>query len=555
MRLASSVRNADRVRDITEIAVKHGFGYWFERHQLRNLLPKGWQRGAPKPMGTRGEHMRKMFEELGPTFVKFGQLLSTRPDALPADIIVELRKLQDDVPPFPIDIAEETIENELGLTIERLFLEFEETPIAAASIGQVHRAVLPNGDRVIVKVQRPEADAKIRADIDLLYQAAHLFRDHGPKELFIDPVGIVDQFARGIRNELDYRVEARNAERFGENFRDDPLVSIPKVYWQYSTSRVLTLEWLDGIQLADVDTTAMDMAERKALATMVAECWLKQIYVDGFFHGDPHPANIMVLNGGASIGLVDFGIAGRLSESDRHNIIDLFLDIMNERIENIPRRLMALGVDFPRQKEAEFVTEARDMFTRYFGASLDELDPVAVLRDVFGAIYRLQLKLPTQYLLLERAAATLEGIGTELYPGFNVFEFARPYTREFLRRRYSPENIAARGTRELQSYFNLLREFPMQLHDSLEQVTRGELKVNFIHRNLEEPMRRFTVLTNRLVVAIVLASIILGSSIIGLFAQGGPTFLGISVFALGGFLSAGFFGLWLVVAIFRSGRL
>jgi len=553
VRLASSVRNVDRIRDITEIAVKHGFGYWMERHKLRNLLPKGW-RGAPKPQGSRGEHMRKMFEELGPTFVKFGQLLSTRPDALPTDVILELRKLQDDVPPFPIEVAEASIEEELGLTIERLFLEFNEVPIAAASIGQVHQAVLPNGDEVIVKVQRPDAERKIHADIDLLYQLAQLIRDHGPEELFIDPVGIVDQFSRGIRNELDYRVEARNAERFRENFQDDHTVHIPKVYWQYSTSKVLTLERVRGTQLADVVATDMDLPERQALARTIADCWLKQIYIDGFFHGDPHPANIFVLEGGA-IGLVDFGIAGRLSEADRHAIIDLFLDIMNERIETIPKRLVALGVDFPRWKEQEFISETRDMFTKYYGANLDELDPVAVLRDVFGAIYRLQLKLPTQYLLLERAAATLEGIGSELYPGFNVFEYARPFTREFLRRRYSPENVMARGGRELQSYFNLLREFPMQMHDAFDQINRGELKVNFVHRNLEEPMRRFAVLANRMVVAIVLASLILGSSIIGLFAQGGPTVMGISIFALGGFLTAGFFGMWLVIGIIRSGRL
>lgn len=228
---------------------------------------------------------------------------------------------------------------------------------------------------------------------------------------------------------------------------------------------------------------------------------------------------------------------------------------MNERIENIPRRLSALGVEFSRDKEAEFVSEARDLFTKYFGANLDELEPVAVFRDVFGAIYRLGLKLPTRYLLLERSAGTLEGIGRQLYPGFNVFEFARPYTREFLKRRYSPESIAARGGREIQNYISLLREVPAQLHDSLDQVTSGDLKINFVHRNLEEPMRRFTILTNRLVVAIVLASLILGSSIIGLFAQEGPRLLGISVFALFGFLASGFFGLWLVVGILRSGRL
>ncbi|MHB9054196.1 MAG: ABC1 kinase family protein [Thermoleophilia bacterium] len=553
MRLASSIRNADRVRDITEAAVKHGFGYFLERHRLRNLLPAGW-RGIPRPVGTRGEHMRRLLEELGPTFVKFGQLLSTRPDTIPEDIIAELRRLQDDVPPFPFEVAEKTVESELGLTIERLFLEFEETPVAAASIGQVYRAVLPNGDRVVVKVQRPEAEAKIRADIDLLYQLAHLLRDHSPFELFFDPVGIVDQFSRGIRNELDYHVEARNAERFQENFYGDGTVRIPKVYWQYSTSRVLTLERLDGTQLVDVDRAAMDLAERRALATTIAQCWLKQVYIDGFFHGDPHPANIMVFGDG-TIGLVDFGIAGRLSGEDRQNIINLFLDIMNERIESIPKRLSSLGVDFPRAKEAEFVTETRDMFTRYYGASLDEIDPVTVMRDFFGAIYRLQLKLPSQYLLLERVAATLEGIGKELYPGFNVFEFARPYTREFLRRRNSPENLLARGSREVQGYVSLLREYPQQIHDALEQITGGELRVNFVHRNLEDPMRRFTAVANRLTIAIMLASIILGSSIIGLFAQGGPTVLGISIFALGGFLSAGFFGLWLIVGILRSGRL
>ena len=313
MRLASSVRNAERVRDITEIAVKHGFGYWFERHQLRNLLPKRL-RGMPKPMGTRGEHMRQMFEELGPTFVKFGQLLSTRPDALPADIIVELRKLQDDVPPFPFEVAEETIEQELGLTIERLFLEFDEVPIAAASIGQVHRAVLPNGDEVIVKVQRPEAEAKVRADIDLLYQLAHLIRDHSPG-------GPLHRSGRPRRPVCPRHPQRARLPRRGPQRRALPRefpttitrVHIPKVYWQYSTSRVLTLEWVDGVQLADVDLAAMDMGERQALATTIAECWLKQIYVDGFFHGDPHPANIMVLEGGA-IGLVDFGIAGRLSD-------------------------------------------------------------------------------------------------------------------------------------------------------------------------------------------------------------------------------------------------
>lgn len=553
MKIASSVRNVDRMRHITEIAVKHGFGYFLERHNIRNLLPRVRKRPPARPAGSRGEHIRKMLEELGPTFIKFGQLLSTRPDVIPGDILVELRKLQDEVSAFPTQKAHETIEAELKLTVEQLFLELDDEPVAAASIGQVHRAVLPNGDPVIVKVQRPDAEAQVQADIELLYQLAHLLQDHTRQELFLDPVGLVDQFARGIRSELDYRIEARNAERFGQLFQDDPDVAIPKVYWQYTTSRVLTLEWLDGTQLVDVELEAMDMAGRKALATVIAEAWLKQIFIFGFFHGDPHPANILVRDDG-TIGLVDFGMAGRLLAEERQNIINLFMDVMQERLENVPKRLAALGVSYPPEKEKDFVVEIRDLFAKYFGARLEELDPVGVFRDIFGAIYRLKLKLPAQFLMLDKTIATLEGIGAQVYPAFNVLEVARPYAREFMRERYSPRNIAERGSRDMENLVGVLRDYPFQLHEALDLVRKGDVKINFVHRNLEDVMHRFTILTNRLVIAIVLSSLILGSSIIGLFAEGGPRLMGISVFALAGFMVSGLFGLWLVGGILRSGR-
>ncbi|MCL6092626.1 MAG: AarF/ABC1/UbiB kinase family protein [Actinomycetota bacterium] len=548
----SSVRNVDRMRHITEIAVRHGFGYFFERHNLRNLMPH-IRREAKRPTGNRGVHIRNMLEEMGPTFIKFGQLLSTRPDILPEDILVELRKLQDEVRAFPVRQAYETIESELKLTVERLFIEFEDTPIAAASIGQVHRAVLPNGDRVIVKVQRPDAEALVKADIDLLYQFAHLLSDHTRQEIMVDPVGVVDQFARGIRSELDYRIEARNAERFAQLFDLDPSVAIPKVYWGYSTTRVLTLEYLEGTQVADLDPEAMTMAERKAVASIIAECWLKQIFLFGFFHGDPHPANILVMEDG-TIGLVDFGIAGRLTPDDRQNIISLFIDVTNQKVENIPRRLAALGVDFPHEMEAEFINELRDLFAKYYGIRLSDLDPVVVFRDIFGTIYRLKLKLPAQFLLLDKSVATLEGITTQIYPSFNVLEFARPYAREFVSDRYSPASLVERGSHELQKYLDMMLQLPYQLHDTLEQVRQGEVKINFVHRNLEDLSSRLTVLANRLVVAIVLASLILGSSVIGLFVTGGPRLLGISLFALFGFTISAFFGLWLVGGILRSGR-
>ncbi|MHB0867299.1 MAG: ABC1 kinase family protein [Thermoleophilia bacterium] len=546
----STIRNAERMRDIAETAARHGFGYFFERHNLRKHLPRRMAR--QRPQASRGVHIRLMLEELGPTFVKFGQLLSTRPDVVPPDILMEMRKLQDDVAGFPVEIAHEMIERELGLSVERLFLEFDDEPIAAASIGQVHRAVLPNGDRVIVKVQRPEAEAQIRADIELLYQLSQTLVEYW-QDIFIDPVALVDQFARGIRSELDYKGEAHNAERFQKNFAGDDSVHIPRVYWQYTTARVLTLQEMPGVQLSDLDLDAMDMFDRKALAGVIAEAWLKQIYVHGFFHGDPHPANILVENDG-TISLIDFGIAGRLSDRDRQNIISLFMDVMSEKIERIPKRMEALGVEFPREKEAEFVAESRDIYTKYYGATLDDMDPVAVFRDIFGAIYRLRIKLPTQFLLLEKSAATLEGIGSQLYPEFNIFDFARPYSRDFVQRQMRPDALAAQGLSELGNYFTMFREFPGQVAEALELVRRGDLKVNFVHSNLEGLSHRITVLTNRLVLAIIYAAIILGSSIIGLSTEGGPRLLGVSIFALFGFLVSGFLALWLAVGIIRSGR-
>src|SRR5881296_4395289 len=263
----TATRNLGRLSEIAQVAVRHGFGYWFDTHRLTDLFPRRPAReevdGQPSQ---RGQHLREMLDELGPTFVKFGQLLSTRPDVLPPDIIAELRALQDDVRPFPFEQAEQVIEADLGLSLERLFLEFEPTPVAAASIGQVHRAVLPNGRRVAVKVQRPEAPRQIEADLALLYQAARLAKERVRALDFIDMRELVDEFARSIRQELDYRLEGRNAEVFRRDFAGHPHVRIPRVYWSYTRPRVLTLEFLDGTKLSVLRPDDFTMEERRTLA-------------------------------------------------------------------------------------------------------------------------------------------------------------------------------------------------------------------------------------------------------------------------------------------------
>src|SRR5437763_13228240 len=345
-----ATRNIGRLSEIAQVAVKHGFGYFFERHRLTDLFPWIDRDGRAETPSDRGCRLREMLEELGPTFVKFGQLLSTRPDIVPPDVVVELQKLQDDVRPIPFTEVERVVREELGLTIEQAFLEFDERPTAAASLGQVHHALLPNGERVAVKVQRPNAPRQIESDIALLYQAARLAKERVRALDFIDAEQIVDEFARSIRGELDYRAEARNAEVFRRDFAGHTEVKIPRVYWSYTRQRVLVLELLEGAQLADLDRAALSQTERRDLAYRIAETWMTMIFRHGFFHGDPHPANIFVMEGGSAVGLVDFGQVGKLTDEDMSRLTGLFIDAANERVDAMPRRLAEPGGRYPRER-------------------------------------------------------------------------------------------------------------------------------------------------------------------------------------------------------------
>jgi ubiquinone biosynthesis protein len=542
--------------EIAQVAVRHGFGYWLETHRLGDLLP--WREKLVLEDGAapsaRGQHLREMLDELGPTFVKFGQLLSMRPDIVPPDIAAELRGLQDDVSPVPYAAVERLIQEDFGLSVERLFLEFEPVPIAAASIGQVHRATLPNGRRVAVKVQRPDAPRQIEADLVLLYQAARLAKERVRALDFIDARGLVDEFARSIRQELDYRLEARNAESFRRNFAGSPHVRVPKVYWTYTSNRVLTLELLAGTQLADVDVASYTLEERRSLAYLITEAWMTMIFRHGFFHGDPHPANVLLV-AKDQIGLVDFGLAGKLTDEDMSRLTRLFIDAANENVDALPKRLADLGVRFPRDREEEFKAELREMYYRYYGARLSEIDPLQVIRESFALIYTLNLELPTRFVLLDKAIATIGTVGIELYPDFNVFEVAKPYARNLMLRRFAPDRVAERARREGMRLAQVVRETPYQVHDILEEIRDGQIEVGFVHKGLDELMHRLDVVFNRLVVAFVVAGGLIGSSLIGIFAEEGPRVLGLNVLSVIGFGLSGVLGLWLMIGVIRSGRL
>jgi ubiquinone biosynthesis protein len=546
-------RNLGRLSEIAQVAARHGFGYFLRRNKMGDLVPSD-ANGDGATTSDRGRRLRMMLDELGPTFVKFGQLLSTRPDVVPPDIVAELRGLQDAASPIPFEQVRDAVEAELDLRMDRAFLEFDFAPIASASIGQVHRAVLPDGQEVAVKVQRPSAADQIEADLGLLYQAARLLRERVKALEFMDPQELVDEFARSIRQELDYGHEARNAEAFHRNFVRDERVVVPRVIRQYSTSRILTLEFLQGTKVADLDLGTMRPDERRDIAYRLADAWMTMVFRHGFFHSDPHPANIFVLESGA-LGLVDFGQAGKLTDDDMARLTMLFVDAATENIDAIPRRLRELGVRYDPLREQEFRAEIQVLFDRYYGSRLSDIDPLQVIREGFQLIYSMNLKLPSRFVILDKAIATLASVGQEVYPDFNVFEVAKPYARGLLADRFHPRALSQRARSEALGLASVARDLPYQVSDVLERLRDGTFQVRVENPGIDEIDDHMDKASNRLSVALIVAGGLVGSAIIGVFADDGPHVMGLHLLSVLGFLISGAFGLWLVWGVMRHGRL
>jgi ubiquinone biosynthesis protein len=537
-------RTLSRVTEIGRVATRHGFGYLLDRRRASDT----------ELDADRGRRLREMLDELGPTFVKFGQVLSTRPDVVPPDIVAELRQLQDNVSPVPIEEVERVVREELGLTIEQAFVEFDEQPVAAASIGQVHRATLPNEAHVVVKVQRPNAARQIESDLKLMASAARVARERVRQLDFIDTGELVEEFGRSIRLELDYQQEARNAETFRRNFAADPRIAVPRVWWRYTTGRLLTLDRLEGTHIGDLDLASWEDEARRDLAYTMTDAWMTMIFRHAFFHGDPHPANIMHLEDGR-LGLIDFGLAGRLTDLDMARLTRLFVDAATENVGALPRRLSDLGVRYPHDREEELRARLEELYYRYYGSRLSDIDPIEAIREGLTLIYAMNLRLPTRFVILDKAIATLGSVTTEVYPEFNVFEVAKPYAKRLIAERYSPRRMAIRARAEVQDIAELALEVPRQVHDILNELRDGELEVKISNPGIDDLAHHMDVSVNRIAVALVILGGLVGSSLIGVLAKDGPHLLGLHLLSVVGFVMSGAFGLWLLWGVLRSGRL
>jgi ubiquinone biosynthesis protein len=550
-----------RVRRIIEVLIRNGLGFMVEQLALDRFLPRIWRRQtvrADQAVGrlTVPERLRRTLEELGATYIKLGQVLSGRADLLPREYIEELSKLLDAAPPVSVAEIREIIEQELGSRVEEIFVTFDDDPIASASIGQVHHAILPNGQAVVVKVQRPGIEAIVEADLDLLLRQARFLEKRSETMRDYNVLAIAEELAQSLREELDYKIEGRNAERMRTNLSDDPRFVVPQVYWSLTSRRAITLEYLDGIQFNELDRLREAGYDLSSIAQAGVEAYLKQLFVDGFYHADPHPANLMVV--GDQIGLVDFGNAGYLTPSQKELLGDMFLQLLDQDAEGVARTVIKMGATRGRPSVEAMERDLQRLLMRYWGIALEEIPLGEMLAEIFTTAYRHKVYLPGDLALLARTILTLEGTGLALDPDFVLVDAVRPFAERLVRERLSPVVAGRRALRTLRQAADLAQAFPRRLEDLWDQLEDGQITVGVDLRRLEVIMTKLNSMVNRIAFSVVVAALIIGSALILL---GGKESWQLPILGLGipvaqiAFLGAVAAGAWLLISMIRSRNL
>ena len=552
------IAHVRRYREIVTILVKYGFVDVVHALRLSPYLAAGRRLLSAvgrdvTPTLSRATRLRLAFETLGPTFIKFGQALSTRADVLPADVVAELALLQDSAAPLPPGVAEQAIEDAFGCAIGQVFPDFSSTPLAVASIAQVHRATLESGEVVAVKVRRPGIDTVIEADLAILADLAALAEHYLPETALYSLSDLVEEFARTIRREQNLAREGRIIARVAAQFEGDETVRFPRICWHLTTPSILTMELLGGVKVSAVGTAEAPDLSPGVVARRGADVVLKQILVHGLFHADPHPGNILVLPGNV-VALIDFGIVGRLSREMRERLADTVLAVWRHDADRLTEIVLAVATPLGPVNASELARDLEEMMDTFADVPIGDLALGAVLASVTEAMARHRLKLPADLLLLIKAVATIEGVGARLDPSFRMVRHAAPLVQRLVEQKHTPGALALRAADAGHAAFTALHGLPRDIAEIARKARTDGLQVQFVHRNFDHFVREMDRSSNRLSFAIVIAAVVIASAIV-MHAGTGPETFGYPAPGLAGFVVAGVLGIGLAIGILKSGRL
>jgi len=552
-----TIRHLRRYREIAQVFFRHGLGELVDLMELQpylalpRRLARRWRKEKP-PLGAP-QRLRLAFEELGPTFIKLGQVLSTRPDLIPPSYVSELTKLQDAVPPEPWEPIREQIVSELGRPIRSVFASLDKEPIAAASLAQVHAATLHDGADVVVKVQRPGIEELVEVDLEILQDVAQLVKGRVPLTRIYDFPQIARGFATTLRAELDFYREAHNADRFRKNFADNPHLYVPDVSWDFTTRRVLVMERIGGIKIDNVE--ALDRAgyDRHQVAVHAADMVLKEVLEDGFFHADPHPGNFIVMPGEV-VGAMDFGMVGELGYRLRTDLTRLYIAVVQMDEEGMVDQLIRMGATDKSVDRMALQRDLARLLRKYRGLPLEAIHAQEVMEDATPVAFRHHLQLPSELWLLGKTLAMMEGVALRLDPSFDIIEFSRPHIRRFLLQMLLPRNLGPRLLKMGSDWTDLFGLLPRIGSQLLVQAERGEIGVTLEHKGLGKALDRLDRSANRISLSLLLAALILGLALlIPAFNLGQEIGLA-TVVVIVGFVGVSLLGMWLAFSIWRSRR-
>lgn len=551
-------RNLARYRQILAILFKYGFGDLIDLLKIEQYIEVGLQlisknRRDVSEKLSRAKRIRMAIEELGPTYIKLGQILSSRPDFIPDDFRRELSKLQDRVPPFAFSDVNKIVETEIGGSLEARFDFFDEQPFASASIGQVHRAGLPDGEVVAVKVQRPGIKRIIEVDLEIMLHLATLMERNIKEIALYKPVKIVEEFARTLEREIDYKIEATSMERFARDFLDDPTVYIPKVFRDTTTERVLTMELVDGIKVSEIEKLEAVGLDRKKITASGADFYLKQVFNYGFFHADPHPGNIFVLPDNV-ICLLDFGMTGSVDRQTREEFVDLIDSVIHQHESRATQVLLKLTYwdDEPDIRMLE--KDVADFMGQHLYKPLKDIEIGKLLNRLLELSSRHRLMIPPDLFLMMKTLTVIEGVALMLDPDFDMIAKSEPFIKRVKLAKFYPDRIAGDLIKLGSEMLQFVQQFPKDMLEITRLIRQQKLSFKTENKGLEAMLATHDQISNRLSFSVIIAALIIGSALI-VISEIPPLFYGISLIGIILFSAAAIMAIWLLIAILRKGRL